>query len=124
MKTILVVEDVSVSRRILVSTLLPRGYEVAQASEGRAAIRLLTSDDTIAAALIDLGLPDISGEVIMRWIRRRERNEGAKRIPIVAITGYTDEKKHLSAMQSGADDVFVKPIMPHQLLGWLEGALS
>lgn len=63
--------------------------------------------------LLDLYMPDVSGEEIATIIRQREEYAG---IPIVFLSGEADKDKQLSAMELGGDDFLTKPIQASHLI--------
>jgi signal transduction histidine kinase len=52
-------------------------------------------------------LPDISGNILVKWIRK-----SSKAIPIIAMTGHSDPNLILSAMKNGCNDLLKKPFKP------------
>ncbi len=67
MRTILLVEDDTAQRELVRRVLEPRGYELAEAATGEAAVELLSHKD-YAAILLDLRMPGGSGEWVIQWI--------------------------------------------------------
>ncbi|MFC1673174.1 diguanylate cyclase [Pseudomonadota bacterium] len=63
--------------------------------------------------LLDLYMPQCSGEELAAVIRQREEYAG---IPIVFLSGEADKDKQLSAMELGGDDFLTKPIRPAHLI--------
>jgi two-component system response regulator PhoP len=81
---LLVVEDDADLRRQLVSGLESRGYTVEETADGQEAL-YLGSEFSYDLAIVDLGLPSLSGvELIRRW-RAEERN-----FPILILTARSD----------------------------------
>jgi CheY-like chemotaxis protein len=62
---------------------------------------------------MDLGLPDLSGVEVIKVIRCYEQDN--KRVPIVVLTAYVEEKIINACLAAGADSVFYKPIEPGKL---------
>jgi len=60
--------------------------------------------------LLDLMLPDISGEQICREIRRTSK------LPIIMLTAKTSEESIINGLEIGADDYITKPFSPRQLV--------
>src|SRR5260370_33061091 len=83
---ILVAEDDESSRRLLVDLLEEEGYEVVQASERTAALRILREQS------IDLGLLDVMmpGETGFSICREAKRAKETRLIPIVLVTGLAN----------------------------------
>ena len=63
-------------------------------------------------ALIDVGLPGLDGYEVARRLRA---SEGAKRMRLIALTGYGLPADALRAREAGFDAHFVKPVHPDQL---------
>jgi len=113
---VLVVEDDQETRAALVRELSTRGYRVAEASDGHAALHQFESrrPDVV---LLDLGLPDIDGLEIIRRIRREATT------PIVILSGRYEEREKVEALDRGADDYVTKPFGVDELNARLHVAL-
>ena len=96
---ILIVEDDLGIATPLVEGLERQGYDVTWVSSGRAAIAEPDHD----VVLLDLGLPDVDGEVVTAAIRERSD------VPIIVVTARSDEIDRVSLLDLGADDYIVKP---------------
>jgi two-component system cell cycle response regulator DivK len=106
-KKILVVEDNSDIRQLMVFFLEQMGYDVVEAATGLAAIERAsaTLPDLIT---MDLGLPDITGD---EATIRLKADPSTKHIPVVAITAYYKESPLVEmAVSAGACEVLHKPI--------------
>jgi len=106
-KKILIVEDNSEIRRLMVFFLERAGYDVVEAATGLAAIERAsaTLPDLIT---MDLGLPDIPGD---EATARLKADPSTKHIPIIVITAYYKESPLVeSAVTAGACEVLHKPI--------------
>jgi CheY-like chemotaxis protein len=106
-KKILIVEDNSDIRKLMVFFLERMGYDVLEAATGLAAIERasVTLPDLIT---IDLGLPDITGDEVTA---RLKADPSTKHIPVIAITAYCKETPLVaSAVATGACEVLYKPI--------------
>ena len=101
-KTILIVDDENMMREAVASYLEKQGYHVLQAKTGTQALSLLEKE-TVSFVILDLMLPDISGEEICSRIRRQSR------IPIIMLTAKTMEDDMLNGLNLGADDYITKP---------------
>src|ERR1700742_185353 len=66
---ILVVDDVADNRDILVRRLVRRGFDAVEASGGRQALELLTGEQPFDVVLLDIMMPDMSGNDVLREIR-------------------------------------------------------
>jgi DNA-binding NtrC family response regulator len=100
---LLIVEDRDSLRRMLERALGEEGYEVAAASHGAAALRLLAERE-FDLVLTDLKLPDLSGLEVLAASR-----EAQPRVPVVVLTGYGSVGAAVAAMKLGAYDFVEKP---------------
>jgi two-component system KDP operon response regulator KdpE len=99
---LLVVEDDEPTRRAVAANLASHGYRVAEAGDGSEALRRWEAarPDLI---VLDLGLPDIDGGVIVRRIRRDATT------PILILSARGAERDKVAALEAGADDYVTKP---------------
>ncbi|MBK9712851.1 MAG: response regulator transcription factor [Kouleothrix sp.] len=113
---ILVVDDEPQIRRMLRTTLAARGYEVALAEDGEAALDLAASwrPDVI---LLDLGLPKLDGMEVCRQVREWSQ------VPIIVLTVRDAEEHKVRALDAGADDYLTKPFGTDELLARIRVAL-
>jgi two-component system CheB/CheR fusion protein len=102
---VLLVEDASDIREVFQMLLESEGADVVATASGREATRLTERED-FDVLLTDLGLPDISGEMVIRHAVRNAR----RRPRIVVVTGY-DEPFTSRARAAGADVVLTKPVL-------------
>jgi two-component system CheB/CheR fusion protein len=102
---VLLVEDATDIRDVFQMLLEAEGAQVVATGSGREAAALAARDD-FDVLLTDLGLPDISGETVIRQTVRNAR----RRPRIVVVTGY-DEPFTTRARAAGADVVLTKPVM-------------
>jgi two-component system CheB/CheR fusion protein len=102
---VLLVEDASDIRDVFQMLLEAEGAQVVATGSGLEAARLAERED-FDVLLTDLGLPDISGETVIRQTVRNAR----RRPRIVVVTGY-DEPFTTRARDAGADVVLTKPVM-------------
>ncbi len=101
-KNILVVDDEFKILEAVTAFLESRGYYVFTAQTGRQALEIFAKED-IALILLDLMLPDISGEEVCTRIR------GKSRVPIIMLTAKSEESSQLNGLDIGADDYITKP---------------
>jgi len=113
---ILVVDDEPAIRRFLNSALTADGYSVTQAEDGRTALAAIQRDKP-DLLIIDLGLPDLDGQDLIREVR------GASDVPIIILSVRDDEAGKVSALDNGADDYVVKPFGVDELLARVRAAL-
>jgi DNA-binding response OmpR family regulator len=116
--TILVVEDDAPTRTFLADNLTADGYELLVAESARDGLRLLESRFP-DLAIVDIGLPDVSGLELLRRVRAADGV--ASRIdpgtPVVMVTGRDGELDRVRGFESGADDYVCKPFSYPELRG-------
>lgn len=105
--TILIVEDDPIVRMVTEQQIAMLGdYKTDAVATGEAAIKLVCKD--INLIFMDIGLPGMDGLQATLEIRRKEKESGCKRVPIIALTGHGDRTKCLAA---GMDDYLQKPTL-------------
>ncbi len=99
-----IVEDDPASRKMIVSLLQadPDYVVVAELAEGKAAIAAL-AHLALDIALVDIGLPDISGIDVIRSLKSLH-----PQCNVLVITTFGDEKTVTSALEAGADGYLLK----------------
>lgn len=110
---ILIAEDDLVSRRVLEAFARKRGYEVLAASDGQAALRLLSGEGAPRLAVLDWMMPGMEGTEVCR--RLREQAGDRPYIYVLLLTARTDREDLLQGLESGADDYIRKPFDPAEL---------
>ena len=113
---VLVVDDEPPIRKLLRMGLSTQGYEILEASNGKASLDLLSQNPDLV--ILDLGLPDMQGLELLRMIRAR--NEA---VPIVVLSSRGDEVGKVQALDLGADDYITKPFGMDELLARMRAAL-
>lgn len=108
-KKILVVEDEEKILEVVTSLMEKQGYEVYQAEDGKKALEIFNNNE-ISLIILDLMLPDISGEEICMKIREKSR------VPIIMLTAKIDEANLLKGLDIGADDYITKPFSLMELV--------
>ena len=113
---ILLVDDEVKITKVLEAYLVKSGYNVLSAHDGLCAWELFQSNE-ISLVVLDLMLPDISGEEICRRIRTQSR------VPIVMLTAKSEEIDLLEGLRIGADDYIIKPFSPRTVVAKIEAVL-
>lgn len=106
MKKILVVEDDFDIHNFIKKILEKENYEVISAYLGRD-VDLLLENNNIDLVLLDLMLPDISGEEVLKKI---------KDIPVIVISAKIASEDKVSVLSNGANDYITKPFDVNELL--------
>lgn len=107
-QTVLVVDDEPMIREAVTSYLHKRGCRVFSADNGRDALAIF-GQEAITFVILDLMLPDISGEEICALIRKQSS------VPVIMLTAKTQEEDVLNGLQIGADDYVTKPFSLKEL---------
>jgi CheY-like chemotaxis protein/anti-sigma regulatory factor (Ser/Thr protein kinase) len=120
MSKILVIEDQEAIRENIMELLEQKGYLVSTAINATEGSKIASSflPDII---LSDLLLPDYSG---IDLIKKFKNDDKLKDIPIIIITGESQNETYRSAMIQGADDFIVKPFKAKELYDAVEAQLS
>src|SRR5436190_19682200 len=114
---IVVVEDETTQRRLLVHYLARQNFRVSSA-DGGVALRRLVERDLPALVMLDVGLPGEDGFALARWLRER-----SGRIGIIMVTAATDTVDRVVGLETGADDYIGKPYEPRELLARVKSVL-
>ena len=109
--TILVVDDVPENVRLLEAVLTPRGYDVVSATDGNAALELVTSASP-DLVLLDVVMPGMDGYAVCSQLREHEETAV---LPVIMITSSIGQEK-TRAIEAGADDFIPKPFNQQELL--------
>jgi len=102
MSRVLVVDDEPQIVRALVVNLRARGYDVLVARDGGSALKV-AGQHPPDLVVLDLGLPDIEGTEVIAGLR------GWTTVPIIVLTGRTEQVQKIAALDAGADDYVTKP---------------
>jgi len=113
---VLVVDDEPAIRRLLRTSLVAEGWRVSEAETGAAAVARAVSEAP-DVVLLDLGLPDMDGQDVIRAIR------ATSAVPIVVLSARDDERGKVAALDLGADDYVTKPFGIPELVARLRAAL-
>ena len=114
-KTILVVDDDPDARDFFVTVLEDHGYATVSARDGNEALDRI-GDGLPDLVTLDITMPEKSGVGVYRKLRE---DEDLKGIPVIIITGVSDEFKHFisTRRQVPAPEGYLsKPVEPDQLL--------
>ncbi len=115
-KKILVVDDEPKIVEVVKSYLENSGYRVSVAYDGKQALEVFEKVGP-ALVVLDLMLPDISGEEICKILRKKSR------VPIIMLTAKIEEEDILNGLNIGADDYVTKPFSPRQLVARVAAVL-
>jgi two-component system cell cycle response regulator DivK len=119
-KRILVVEDQEDNRRIIRDLLSTRGYELIEAADGEAGVRL-AKEHRPDLILMDIQLPVLDG---YEATRRIKADPELRAVPIVVVTSYALSGDDQKAVAAGCDGYVAKPFSPRQLLATIRKFLG
>lgn len=111
-KTVLVVEDSGVTRKIIVRTLTQLGCRVIQAEDGLDALSQLAGEKP-DLVLLDLILPKMDGYKVLSMMKRKDEY---KNIPVIILTSRASLMDKVKGKVSGTDEYLTKPFKAEQLL--------
>ena len=107
---LLVIEDDNTLRESLAAKLTESGFAVEQAADGREGL-YFAQEYPIDLAIIDLGLPQMSGLDIIREVRK-----DGKSFPILILTARDRWEDKVDGLDAGADDYVVKPFQFEEVI--------
>src|SRR5689334_14938220 len=93
---ILIIDDEAPIRKLLRMGLATQNYEIIEAPSGKIALELLNERPDLV--ILDLGLPDIEGQELLRMIRAHDEE-----VPILILSSRGDEAAKVRALDTGAD---------------------
>ncbi|WP_047452029.1 response regulator [Alistipes sp. ZOR0009] len=114
--TILVIDDEVQIRRLLEITLTANGYNVAEAANAKDAV-VAAATHTPALIILDLGLPDLDGQVVLKQLREWYQK------PIIVLSARSSEDEIVKALDSGANDYLTKPFRNGELLARIRSSI-
>ena len=114
---ILVVEDEPALQRQVRSGLEAQSYTVDSTGDGKEALYLAT-EYPYDAAIVDIGLPGLSGLDIIGRLRAR-----GSHLPILVLTARARWQDKVEGLETGADDYLTKPFEMEELLARLKALL-
>jgi len=109
MKTILVVDDEPKIVKLVRDYLERAGFGVRVAADGKSALSLARSEKP-DMVILDLGLPQLDGLDVTRELRK------VSNVPVIMLTGRSEESDKLIGLELGADDYITKPFSPKELV--------
>lgn len=116
MEKILIVEDEVGIAIMEKNYLVKNGFEVELAHDGAKALELLEKED-YSLVILDLMIPKISGEEVLKQIR------STSNLPVILVTAKVNEKDVLKGFRYGADDYIKKPFSGLELVERVKAVL-
>lgn len=117
-KKALVIDDEQIVLDSVRRILSAEGFEVDATLKGQEGIRhaLMNTCDIV---LTDVRMPDISGKIVLREVKRAKPD-----LPVVIISGYATVQSAIQCMRLGAAHVLEKPFTPEELIQVVDEALT
>jgi CheY-like chemotaxis protein len=119
-RTVLIVDDDVVIRRLLRYMLHQHGYEVRVAANGQEALTVL-EQESIAAAIIDRMMPLLDGVDLVKRIRASERHRS---LPIIMLTASIAPSVQEEAEAIGVNRLITKLVGSQELVGVVDELLA
>jgi len=107
---ILVVDDEEPMRKLIVSLLSPRGHQCLTANDGREALDKFM-ETKFDALITDIVMPEMDGITLTKELSKHYQN-----LPVMVMTGYTEEYSAETAIASGAREFINKPFSISEFL--------
>ncbi len=114
---VLLVEDDTRLLETLAAQMRKAGFAVDASADGEEGL-YLGDEFPIDIAIIDLGLPQLSGLDLIRKLRENGRN-----FPILVLTARTEWQDKVNGLEAGADDYLTKPFHPEELMARVNALL-
>lgn len=115
--TILIIEDDEGIRSYLKELLLDNGYNVLTAQDGVTGLKIIKKS-VPDVVLLDLGLPDMSGETVCKHIRKEHSD-----LRVIILTAKDTPQDIIQGLNLGADDYLTKPFVADILLARIQARL-
>src|SRR5918998_697909 len=119
---ILIVDDEEPIRKTLHLLLTKSGYDVEEAEDGDAAIRVLNTGQNpmmVDIIICDIRMPKINGIEAIAYFRNQYPS-----VPVIVLTGYPDTGLSTALMKDGVAEYLVKPIDRENLLTAVKSAMD
>lgn len=120
MKTLVLIDNDALSRRLLSECLSGRDWRVFEAEDGEAGLELVEKKQP-AAVICDLRAPKRNGFKVCRVIREQPHLKST-RVVLTGVSRFPNDRD--TAFAVGADNYLVKPIVPSEFLAALEGCID
>lgn len=113
---ILIIDDEPQIRKLLEITLQSNDYNIKQAATAREGL-ILSANHPPDMIILDLGLPDEDGHVVLQQLRQWYSN------PVIILSVQSSEEDIIKALDNGANDYLTKPFRTGELLARIRSAL-
>ncbi|MBC7471358.1 MAG: response regulator, partial [Ramlibacter sp.] len=119
-RTLVYAEDNEDARAAMAELLRSYDYEVVEVPDGKSVLAAVLAAQP-DAVLLDIGLPDIDGYEVARRLRA---NPATHFVPLIALTGYGQQRDKEAAAAAGFDLHLVKPVEPSRVVEAVEEVLA
>ncbi len=119
--SILLVEDDEVTAYMLEYLLQREGYKVTNVPDGKQAFETINNNPPFSLALLDIMVPYVSGFELISHIRSLPEWD---KTAVIMISGKSQEKYIIKALDAGATDYIVKPFQPGEVLARIRKSVS
>jgi CheY-like chemotaxis protein len=119
-KIILVVEDESVVRLLIVEVVNDLGYRVLEAADGHSALRILQSTQRVDLLVTDIGLPGLNGRQVADGARSTRPD-----LKVLFMTGYAENAAGKAFLGRGMEIItkpFATEVLARRIRAMVEGA--
>lgn len=119
---VMIVDDEENIRKIVRMTLTKTGYDVVEAEDGEAAVKVIKSDDNplmVDVIICDIRMPKVNGVEAIQYFRSQFPS-----IPVIVLTGYPDTDLAVSLLKQGVVDYVTKPVEGDKLAAVVANAMK
>jgi len=119
---VMVVDDEENIRKIVRMTLTKAGYDVVEAEDGEAAVKVIKSEDNplmVDVIICDIRMPKVNGVEAIQYFRSQFPS-----IPVIVLTGYPDTDLAVSLLKQGVVDYVTKPVEGEKLTAVVANAMK
>ena len=109
---VLIVDDVLVNRKLAAAIFRKLGWKSSEVDGGNAAVDWLLANPAVDLVLLDIRMPDLSGELVCQQLRA---SPTFSTLPIVAYTAHAMQVDIDRFLANGFDAVLIKPISVQDL---------
>ncbi|MDH3504115.1 MAG: PAS domain S-box protein [Nitrospirota bacterium] len=117
--TILVVDDESDITLALGDLLGHEGYQVEAVETGSEALRRVSSTHPYSAVILDLGLPDLDGLIVLQRLHTQDET-----LPVIILTAHGDQKEKIATLQHHAFAHLIKPYDKQEVIEMVHRAVA
>ncbi len=119
-RTVLIVDDNEVDRKLIAKTLMKMGCRVLTAVDGEIGLHIALSE-TPDLILSDCHMPNMDG---VEMCRELKNSDETKEIPVIFLTGDTSPSKVVDCFELNVDNYMCKPINSKVLMSQIEDILT